>query len=58
MDKKLRIAILKEGGKKALKRYNETRRTPLPAINTAPREIESRKRKKEKYKAQYVFSEY
>ena len=45
----MKLEILKKGGRKALKEYNNRRRIPLPSVSTATRVIESRKYRKEKY---------
>ena len=50
MDKKVKLAILKAGGKKALKKYNSLNRIPLPQMSTATIVMENRKRKPEKYR--------
>ena len=50
MDRKVKLAILKAGGKKALKKYNSLKRIPLPRMSTATIVMESRKRKPEKHR--------
>ena len=40
MDQKTRTAILRTGGKKALKKYNAERRVPLSEISTSTKVIE------------------
>lgn len=50
MNKKMKVAILKAGGKKAWKAYAGMRRIPLSKLNTATKTMESRKRKPEKHR--------
>lgn len=48
---RVKLEILKKGGKKALKEFNETNRVPASGLNTATKVIESKKYRKEKYPA-------
>ena len=49
MSRELRIAILKQGGKKALSEFNRKRRAPGADMNTGERFHEDRRRKKPKH---------
>lgn len=50
MEKELRIALLKKGGKKALANYNKLNRATGPAMNLGTRVHEDTRYKRPKHK--------
>lgn len=56
MDKKLKIGLLKKGGKKELEAYNKLNRVTGPAMNLGTRSHEDMRFKKPKHKGK-IFEE-
>lgn len=50
MDKELRVHLLRSGGKKALKNFNDSKRAPVTPFNTGTRTHTDLRYKKPKHK--------
>ena len=59
MDKNLKNSLLKKGGKKALKEYNQKKRGPIAGMNTGTRVHTDQRYKDPKHKGKlYKEGEY